>query len=188
MNKIRVLVDLSHPYAVEVSENAEMAAASEGIPYLGFSRRRAERFDEAVYFDSLDSCIQQIIVMEGIFFFTTGVKTLPDFERIKGNNRFIYRIIPSQESLGICMENNISLGDIVAMLGPFSRELNTALFKEYKADYVVMKDSGTRGGTREKLLACRGLGIVPLVIGRSEKEGYRDLVKMKIDAVRLFKG
>ncbi|MCR3955534.1 MAG: precorrin-6A reductase [Gudongella sp.] len=187
-NTIRVLVDLSHPYAVEVSNNAEMAAAAEGIPYLGFSRSKTEWVKEAIYLDSFDSCMDKVREMEGTFFFTTGVKTLPDFERIRGNNRFVHRIIPSQESLGICTENNVSLEDTVALLGPFSRELNTALFKEYSVDYVVMKDSGTRGGTMEKLLACRDLGIVPLVIGRSEKEGYRDLVKMKIDAIGLFKG
>ena len=50
-----------------------------------------------------------------------------------------------------------------------------------------MKDSGIRGGTKEKLLACRDLGIVPLVIGRQEKEGYTDLVKMKLETIGYYK-
>lgn len=187
-NTIRVLVDLSHPYAVEVSDNAEMAAAAEGIPYLGFSRSRTEWVKEAIYLDSFDSCMEKVREMEGSFFFTTGVKTLPDFERIRGNNRFVHRIIPSLESLKICVDNNLALADIVALLGPFSRELNRALFKEYKADYVVMKDSGKRGGTLEKLLACRDLGITPIVIGRKSREGYNDLIRLKIDAVEILRG
>lgn len=187
-NTIRVLVDLSHPYAVEVSNNAEMAAAAEGIPYLGFSRSRTEWVKEAIYLDSFDSCMEKVREMKGNFFFTTGVKTLPDFERIRGNNRFVHRIIPSQESLRICLDHNIGLENIVALLGPFSKELNKALFREYKAEFVVMKDSGIRGGTIEKLLACRELGIVPLVIERQEKEGYKDLVKLKLDAIDLFRG
>ncbi|HZH93053.1 MAG TPA: precorrin-6A reductase [Tissierellaceae bacterium] len=186
-HRIRILVDLSHPYAIEVSNNAEMAAAAEGIPYLGFSRGKTEWFKEAIYLDSFDSCLEKVREMEGTFFFTTGVKTLPDFEKIRGSNRFVHRIIPSQESLGICLDNKVGLNNIVALLGPFSRELNRELFKEYEVDYVVMKDSGIRGGTKEKLLACRDLGIVPLVIGRQEKEGYTDLVKMKLETIGYYK-
>jgi len=188
MNQIRVLVDLSHPYALEASMNAEMAAASEGIPYLSFSRSTTERFSEALYLDSFDSCLKKVSELEGTFFFTTGVKTLKDFEMVKGNKRFVHRIIPSLESLKICVDNNLALADIVALLGPFSRELNREMFREYQADYVVMKDSGIRGGAKEKLLACRDLGITPIVIGRESREGYNDLLRLKIDAVEILRG
>jgi precorrin-6A/cobalt-precorrin-6A reductase len=187
-NRIKVLVDLSHPYAVEVSSNAENAAENEGIPYLVFNRKSTEKFQGAVYVDSFRSCYEMVRNLKGTILFTTGVKTLPEFEKLKGDNRFVYRIIPSQESLRICLEENIAMKDIVALLGPFSRELNREMFREYEADYVVMKDSGDRGGTREKLLACKDLGIVPIVIGRNEKDGYHDLVNMKIDAIGLYKG
>jgi len=107
---------------------------------------------------------------------------------VKGNKRFVHRIIPSLESLKICVDNNLALADIVALLGPFSRELNREMFREYQADYVVMKDSGIRGGAKEKLLACRDLGITPIVIGRESREGYNDLLRLKIDAVEILRG
>ena len=49
------------------------------------------------------------------------------------------------------------------------------MFKEYDADYVIMKDSGIEGGTNEKIKACINLGIVPVVIGREKEEGIEDL-------------
>jgi len=60
--------------------------------------------------------------------------------------------------------------DIVAMLGPVSEELNYQMFRDFKADYVVMKDSGKEGGTLEKINACKRLGITPVVILRQYNE------------------
>lgn len=99
-------------------------------------------------------------------------------KRLKKNNRFIYRILPSVESIKGCKKYNISMKDIVAALGPFSVELNAAMFKEYGADYVVMKDSGKEGGTKEKIIACKQLKILPLVIGRYDEEGISDIDKL----------
>lgn len=47
-----------------------------------------------------------------------------------------------------------------------SEAMNYQMFKDFKADYVVMKDSGKEGGTIEKIKACKSLGITPVVIGR----------------------
>ncbi|MBU4015323.1 precorrin-6A/cobalt-precorrin-6A reductase, partial [Patescibacteria group bacterium] len=50
--------------------------------------------------------------------------------------------------------------------------LNIAMFKEYKVDFVVMKDSGIAGGTAEKVKACQKLEITPIIIGRKPETGY----------------
>ena len=66
--------------------------------------------------------------------------------------------------------------DIVAILGPFSKEFNKAMLATYNPDYCVMKDSGDAGGTREKIQACVELDIKPIIIGREdEEEGINDL-------------
>ena len=65
--------------------------------------------------------------------------------------------------------------DIVAILGPFSKELNKALLNTFKADYCIMKDSGDVGGSLEKVLACRELGIKAIIIGRKDEEISIDL-------------
>jgi precorrin-6A/cobalt-precorrin-6A reductase len=49
------------------------------------------------------------------------------------------------------------------------------MFREDRADYVVMKNSGQKGGTSEKIAACRQLGIKPVVIERGTETGFTDL-------------
>ena len=68
--------------------------------------------------------------------------------------------------------------DIVAIFGVCSEELNVAMFREYQAQFVVMKDSGDTGGTPEKLRACARLRITPVVIVRTDEEGISDLNRL----------
>jgi precorrin-6A/cobalt-precorrin-6A reductase len=176
-NNINLVVDMTHPYAVEVTNSARHASSICNVRYIRFVREKAHT-DGAIYIDSLESCIEYIEKISGCVFFTTGIKNIKDFEKVKGKNRFVYRILPTKFSIDECMENNILMKDIVAILGPASEELNIAMFKEFKADYVVMKDSGENGGTLEKISACMKLGIKPIVIGRKEEEGISNLEKL----------
>lgn len=174
-NQIKLVIDLSHPYAVLVSKNAQRAASSQNVKYIRYVRPQAVFTDCVIYKKSLDECIEYLKSVSGTVFFTTGSKNIGRFEKIKGNNRFVYRILPSIPGIEECKKYNVLIKDVVAMLGPFSVELNRAMFKEYDADYVIMKDSGIEGGTNEKIKACINLGIVPVVIGREKEEGIEDL-------------
>ena len=57
------------------------------------------------------------------------------------------------------------------------------MFSEYKADYVIMKDSGAKAGTIEKIKACEKLGILAIVIGREDEEGIGSLDEIE-DIIR----
>lgn len=174
-NRIKLIVDLSHPYAFEVSKNAEKAAKSNNIKYIRYVRKKIENKLKTVYLDSYEECLEFLKKTEGVYFFTTGSKNIGDFEKNRGSNRFIYRVLPTLESIDECRKYNIKMKDIIAVLGPFSLEYNKIMFKEYFADYVIMKDSGKEGGTVEKILACHELNITPVVIGREDENGINDL-------------
>ena len=60
---------------------------------------------------------------------------------------------------------------LIAMQGPFSREMNLALLHQTEAKYFVTKESGKNGGFAEKLEAAEQAGAVLLVIGRPIEEG-----------------
>ena len=64
-------------------------------------------------------------------------------------------------------------------MGPFSREYNRIMFEEYNADYVIMKDSGEKGGTLEKLKACEELGIILIIIGRNQEQGIDSIKELE---------
>lgn len=174
-NKISLIVDLTHPYAKIVSENAKQVAKDLEIYYIRYMRDKIELKTNAIYLKSYEEAYDYLSRISGTVFFTTGSKNIGDFEKVRGENRFIYRILPAMESIKECKRYNVHMKDIVAVLGPFSKEYNKAMLEEYNPKYCIMKDSGHKGGTLEKLQACEELGIIPIVIGREEENGIKDL-------------
>jgi len=174
-HKISLIVDMTHPYARIVTENAKNIAEELGIEYIRYRRDKTDKVQNAVYLYSYEEAYEYLSNIEGRVFFTTGSKNIKDFEKIKGNNRFIYRVLPALDSIEECKKHNISMHDIIAILGPFSKEYNKIMFREYKVNYVIMKDSGEKGGTLEKIQACEELNITPIIIGRKDEEGINNL-------------
>ncbi len=178
-NKVKLLIDLSHPYARVVSENAKLICSELGISYIRYARKRVVEKGSNIYLKSYEEAYEFLSKVQGRVLFTTGSKNIKDFEKVKGKNRFIYRILPALESMKICKENNIKMEDIIAILGPFSKDFNKAMIENYRPDYCVMKDSGQAGGTKEKIEACEELGVKAIVIGREDEDGISDLREIK---------
>lgn len=174
---IRAIVDLSHPYAVEVSRNARKTAKRHDLPYYRYIRRASDTKNATVC-STLDVCLSFLQGIAGTVFFTTGSKNIPQFQKVRRENRFVYRILPTLSAIQTCVEHKVPLGDIVALRAPVSTDLNISLFREYGADYVVMKNAGAEGGTTGKIAACESLGIRPVVIGREEETGYTDMDRL----------
>lgn len=174
-NKVDKLVDLSHPYAKIVSENAKEVCEKLKIKYIRYVRKRVAFYNIGTYLNSYGECYEYLQTLSGTVFFTTGSKNIGDFEKIKGQNRFIYRILPVRESIVIAEKENVHMKDLVAMLGPFSKEINIEMLRHFHAKYCVLKDSGSAGGTLEKLQACKELGVESIIIGRDEEVGIADI-------------
>lgn len=174
-HKISMIVDLTHPYAKIVSENAKSLAKELDIKYVRYVRNKVDTISNSIYLNNYEEAYKYLSNISGTVFFTTGSKNAGDFEKIKGNNRFIYRVLPALDSIEECRKHNVSMKDTVAVLGPFSTKYNKVMLEEYKADYCIMKDSGDKGGTMEKIEACEELGITPIVIGREDEKGINDL-------------
>ncbi len=187
-NKITLIVDLTHPFAKIVSENAKQVAKDLEIYYIRYMRNKIAPIKNAIYLKNYEEAYDYLSTVSGTVFFTTGSKNIGDFEKIRGNNRFIYRILPAMESLEECRKYNIQMKDIVAVLGPFSKEYNKGMLEEYNPQYCVMKDSGHKGGTLEKLQACEELGIIPIIIGREDEDGIKELYLIEEIIRREYKG
>lgn len=166
-------VDATHPYAREVSENLRAACEAACLPCLRLRReetplpgcRLAEDIREAA------ALCQK---MPGSILLATGAKELPDFCRALGPgglSRLYPRVLPVEESIRRCREAGIPAGHIIAMQGPFSRELNLALMRQFSISVLVTKDGGSAGGMPEKLAAARQQGVSVVVIRRPEEPG-----------------
>lgn len=169
-NLIRVLLDASHPFAVEVSRNAARACEKTGIPYIRYARpefeipltglvEKAESYQEAA---------RLACGLGRTIFLASGVKSARLFWELAGEkgSRVVFRVIPDPGTIRGLMEMGVSMADVVAMQGPFSEEMNLALFRQYRVEVVVTKESGREGGLEEKISAAARLGLPVVLIKR----------------------
>ncbi len=98
-------------------------------------------------------------------FITTGSRGAAAFGRVKdAENRLTIRVLPSEEAVKLCRDAGFKGKNIICMQGPFSAELNEAMFRAAGAEVLVTKLSGKTGGFPEKIEAARRLGMQVIVI------------------------
>ena len=85
------------------------------------------------------------------------------------------RVLPMPASLDACAQAGLAPSHILAMQGPFSQELNTAMLKSIHAKWLVTKDGGDAGGFAAKDAAAKDAGARLLVIGRPAQTAGNDL-------------
>ncbi len=174
-NKIKAVVDATHPFASEATANIKAASDFCGVMYLRLDRNKSfeeksisEDQDDNSYFKDTAECANALRKTTGNILLTTGSKELSAFCIDELRDRLYVRVLPAGASLEICEKNNIAHSNIIAMQGPFSKELNMALIKEFDIRIMVTKASGRRGGFYEKEAAARELGIQLFVIGQPD--------------------
>ncbi|MBO5524968.1 MAG: precorrin-6Y C5,15-methyltransferase (decarboxylating) subunit CbiT, partial [Roseburia sp.] len=114
-------------------------------------------------------CVEMLSGMEGNILLTTGSKELPLYcQKPELRERLFVRVLPGEESLRICREQGLTGKQIIAMQGPFSKELNVALLNQFHISCLVTKESGETGGYPEKLAAAAELQIPVIVIENPE--------------------
>ena len=98
-------------------------------------------------------------------FITTGSRGAAAFGRVKdAENRLTIRVLPSEEAVKLCRDAGFKGKNIICMQGPFSAELNEAMFRAAGAEILVTKSSGKTGGFPEKIEAACRLGMKVIVI------------------------
>ena len=176
-NKIKIIIDASHPYAVNVSQNAIAASKKLNIPYIRYERKKTTIDYENMYYakDNNDAASIAANFDENIFF-TTGSKTAKFFfeNNLLKNKRLVFRVLPSAKVLSELESLGISPENIIALKGPFTEELNIALFKAYNADAIVTKDSGNIGGVDTKISAAKKLNL-PIIMIERPKINYPNI-------------
>lgn len=170
-----VVVDATHPYAVEVSKNIRKACERTKMKYLRFLRDKKSVIDvrSDVLVSSATEAAAYLDGQEGAIFLTTGSKELPVFTAgVHKTERLFVRVLPSAAVVASCRELGLEGKQICAMQGPFSEEMNRALLQQTKAAWLVTKDTGITGGFPEKVRAARSLGVRLVIIRRPEESGF----------------
>lgn len=168
------LVDMSHPFAVEVSAAARAASQSVNVPYLRFQRESYVDADvDCRRFPDARSAAEALNEISGNVLLTTGSKTVDVFQKYVAGfgERCYLRVLSSSKILAELEDRNIDAGHIFAMKGVASAALNIALAKEVNATCMVAKDSGVTGGIKEKIAAAKALKIPLFLINAPVETG-----------------
>jgi len=165
---IDTVIDATHPYAIEVSQNAMDACKKTNVRYLRFEREvitiPAHPLIHRV--KTMAEAVDKSRMLGKRIFLTTGISSVARFIVLKDEKELYVRILPIPEHIALCLDMGIPPTNIIAMHGPFSEDLNRAMFRQYQINTMVTKDSGEAGGVLEKVNAACNEGIDSVVIER----------------------
>ena len=181
----RAIVDATHPFATEISQQLQNIARELDIPYLRYERPNVLKSPFARYCPNAEAAAVEALRLGKRIFLATGVKDILTFLKTPGAQQaeWFVRITPEKDSLNQALAAGIPRANLCAMQGPASRQLNTALWKEWRIDCVVTKESGDAGGFSEKLEAARELAI-PIIVIERPAQHYPILCSAFPDVVR----
>ncbi|WP_332649853.1 precorrin-6A reductase [Lysinibacillus sp. 54212] len=180
INKIGAtcIVDASHPYAEEASKTAMLASSSLNIPYIRYERPlETYKHPLVTEVETYEEAARAAKSHNGTVMLTTGSKTLATFTKELLDEpaiRLVCRMLPNKENMEKCDGLGVKQRDIIAIQGPFSKELNVALYKQYETTLVITKESGKVGSVDEKMDAALELNI-PVVLIKRPKISYSNL-------------
>ncbi len=159
----RIVVDATHPYASEVTRNIKAACECRYIRVL-----RGDDAKTGTRFKNTADAVRYLEKRRGNVFITTGAKEISEFSPIR--ERSYARVLPSEESLALCRAAGFGMSRVICMQGPFSKELNAAILREYDIKFLVTKSAGKNGGFKEKADAAAEAGAELIVIDRPQSE------------------
>ena len=176
-----IAVDATHPYAAEVTKNIRVACARCGVRLLRLLRAPSDTQGCLAAADAREAA-QLLCTLSGRVLLTTGSKELDLFTQVPDFAARLYpRVLPTADSVQRCAALGYLPAHVIAMQGPFSKELNLALLREFGISLLVTKDGGAAGGFREKLAAAREAGAQVIVIGRPAEAqglGYEEVLRI----------
>lgn len=178
-NKIKKIIDTSHPYAFEVSINAMEVAMESNITYYRFEREIVDLLPKKYSkFETMEELLKYVENLNGNILVTLGSNNVPLFKNIKNLANIYFRILPKWDMVKRCEDNNILPKNIIAMQGPFTEAINIAMIEQLNIKYLITKKAGDTGGEREKVFACDKTDVEIIYLEKKEieyKNCYSDI-------------
>ena len=157
---IDLLLDATHPYAAQISQNAARAAALSGVPCWALRRPAwvpqagddwREVADWAELVEALTPFRRPL--------FTLGREPLEHLDEIPEQQFWTLRALDVYPGNERC--------DVIGARGPFRIEEEHALFEQRRIDVLISKNSGS-SATEPKLQVARERGVPVLILKRPE--------------------
>lgn len=170
--QVNILVDATHPFANQISENAATAAKIVNIPHLMLVRPAWTKLADDQWLE-VESNLAAAKVLENYLeteletendhihrvFLTIGRQEISTFAYLQ-HIWFLMRMIDPPD-----VNSVIPLGKILCDRGPFSLDNEKQILTEYNIDTIVSKNSGG-DATYAKIIAARELGLKVIMVQR----------------------
>lgn len=180
-----LVIDATHPYAVEASKNIRAACERVGIQYFRVIREeKIPEYGETVCdTNELVQRLNDSNRLPGTILSTLGSKEAEDLTKVFDYKKRVWlRILPNSENIEKCVSLGFDRAKIIAEQAPFTIEKNIEHIKKSGAEILITKNSGIAGGYPEKMAAARECKIKMITIARPREDGISiDEMKALID-------
>lgn len=181
---IDAVLDMTHPYAAQMSSTAIDVCDSLALPYWRFSREAwlAQKGDHWISVSSWSEAVTECTKFKRILLTVgqlsqEGMTRLSDVLATRDESKLIYRTAAL---------SRVPLPDgaeWIKAIGPFDLESERALLEENRVDCLVTKNSGG-DATQAKLVAARELGIYVVMLTRPNMSPAKYLFSDLDDCLR----
>lgn len=166
---IGAVLDVSHPFAVEISQGAIAAAQALNLPYWRYERPSLEP-------SAAPSLIRPVANLKSLLtpetlagqrvLLTLGYRWLHHFAPWQAQATLFARILPSPIALGAALAAGFTPDRLIALRPPITADLEQALWQQWRITRVITKASGGPGGEATKRAIAERLGIPLYVLSR----------------------
>jgi precorrin-6A/cobalt-precorrin-6A reductase len=159
--RIDVLIDATHPYAVAISANAAKAAAVANVKLFALRRPPWKEVagDNWVEVNTVAEAVTALGQTPRRVFVALGRKELAPFEAAPQHFYLVRSVDPVDPPLAV------PHAEYVTARGPFGESEDRALLERHRIEAIVAKNSGG-SATYGKIAAARALGLPVVMLKR----------------------
>ncbi|MFD1327726.1 cobalt-precorrin-6A reductase [Mycoplana ramosa] len=177
---IDLLVDATHPFARQISANAEQAADQAGTPLIRLERTgwqpvAGDRWTRAA---TLEEAVGALGPQPRRVFLAIGRQEAFHFNAAPQHHYLVRSVDPVDPPL------TVPSVDYILARGPFAVDDEIALLRDHRIEVVLSKNSGGEA-TYAKIAAARALGLPVILVDRG-RQGRVPMAQTVEEALRLI--
>lgn len=169
-NRITHVIDATHPFAAQMSHNAQAACAETGVPLIALTRApwAAQPGDSWTHVADIPAAVAALGDAPARVLLAIGRMHLEAFAAAP-QHFYLLRLVDPPEG-------PLPLPDCTAEVsrGPFTPQSDAALMRAHGIGVIVSKNSGGTGASA-KLTAARALGLPVVMIDRPALPARREV-------------
>jgi precorrin-6A/cobalt-precorrin-6A reductase len=159
--RVKLLVDATHPFAARITPNAVEAARIAGVPLLRLERPGWTPRDGDDW-HPVSSMAEAALALGDAprrVFLTIGRQDLIPFRDLAAQHAYLIRSVDAPEAALLPPRARL-----ITARGPFAETAERALLTDNRIEFLVTKNSG---GADAKLAAARHLGLSVIMVDRA---------------------